>query len=227
VDSGHLKRLWLAAALCLALAGCAIGGPTGRPTVGLSIVAPTSGSVVGVRAIQLEGTVTPANAVVQVGHRTVRVRGGRFLQPLILLKPLTHITVRAKAKGFRGSSTVIAVHYASRMFAKRHISRSHSKRVSMPPAQSTAPGAQSTAPGTQATANSVQESEFLASCDSRGGAVAGYCSCMWDRMQRAGLTSEAKLKALAMSWRRSFMTKGVIVYPPALRKAVMGCLSQL
>jgi hypothetical protein len=216
----HLRRLWPVASLCLVLAGCGAGGPAGRPTVGLSIVAPTSGSVVGVRAIQLVGTVRPANAVVQVGHRTVHVHGGRFRQPLILLKPLTHITVRATAAGFRASATVVAVHYASRMFARRHISRSHTKRVSLP-------SAPSSAPGTPAATSSVLESEFMAGCDSRGGAVAGYCTCLWDRLQSGGLDSEAKWRALVMNWRRTFMARGVIVYPPALKNAVVGCLSQL
>ena len=219
MSSGNrtLSRLVSLGLLCLCLGACG-SGATGPPTVGLSILAPTDGSTVGVRALQLVGHVTPANAVVVVGHQAVQVRKGTFRQPLVLLGRLTHISVSATASGFRGASTVIAVRYAPKMFHHPAAARPHRA-----PARSAAPAR--VAKRQQSAVSRAADAEFMSSCQNSSGGMASYCGCMWNRLRSAGLDTEAKWEALVMQWRRTFLTKGVIVYPPAMKSAIVGCLS--
>lgn len=212
-----LGRFGALVLLCLALGACA-GGASGPPTIGLSILAPTSGSTVGVRALQLVGHVTPASAMVTVGHRTVRVRKGVFKQPLILLAPLTHISISARAAGFRGASTVIAVRYSPKLFRHRPAGRPH--RVS-------GPSKASIARGVQSAENQLTGPDFVDGCTHWNPALMPYCTCVWSRIKAAGLDTAAQWRALAAQWRRTFLSQGVIAYPPAMRNAALSCIGRL
>ena len=229
---GYVKRLGPMALVCVMLAGCA-GGASGPPTVGLSIVAPTDGSTVGVRTLELVGNVTPANAVVMVGRTAVRVHGGTFRQPLVLLSRLTHLAVSATANGFRGSSTVVSVRYSPKLFA--HPAAAPRPRRQATGLQSPAPvGSQtpvgspaSVAQSEQAALGTPSAAEFAAGCDHGNAALASYCTCVWQRIKSAGYDNLDKLRAVVMNWRRTFLSRGVIVYPPAMKSAVLGCVSRI
>ena len=54
-----------------------------------------------------------------------------------------------------------------------------------------------------------------------------FCNCVWDRLASAGFDTEAKLKSLIASWRRTFLSRGVIVYPPVMKSAIVACVPQL
>ncbi len=234
---GKLSRLVPLVLICLSVGACA-GGTSGPPTVGLAITAPTDGSTVGVRTLELIGHVTPANAVVVVGRRVVRVQKGTFRQPLTLLHRLTHISVVAQASGFRGVSTVIAVRYSPRLLHDPRAAASHARAAgnsSGPPRASTSsgpprvhvPSLASTLAGESADANQLIRPEFIAHCTNLTPSRLSYCTCVWNRLKAAGLDTPAKFTALAEEWRRTFLARGVIVYPAGLKNAILSCRGQL
>ncbi len=105
----------LAACLVLALvvAGCGASGAPAAHEVTLSITAPTDGATVGVRQLEVAGTVTPGNAAVTIAGRPVPVRNGQFLMPMQLAGSSQTITVTGRARGYRPARTTTTVSYSS------------------------------------------------------------------------------------------------------------------
>lgn len=220
----------LLGAACLCLAACA-GTKSGPDSVGLSITAPTDGATVGVRSIEIVGSVSPGTARVLIGRRAVKVRHGAFRQPLVLLAPVTHIRIRATASGLLGSSKVVDVHYSATLFG-RHGHRSsggHSPSSSASGASSSSPASPqgAIARGQQAAFRQLRGPDFVAGCSHGNGELVSYCTCVWSRLEGAGFDTRAKFKQVLASWRQSFLTKGVIAYPPVIKKAVVACLPLL
>jgi hypothetical protein len=67
------------------------------------------------------------------------------------------------------------------------------------------------------------ESSFLASCSGDAGSVTG-CECVWKELTKRGLRSEAQLEALGEQMRRSFISKGIIAFPPSFKDAILACV---
>jgi hypothetical protein len=111
------RRVGFCAVLVAALvAGCGGGSSSSSQShraVNLSVLAPSDGSTVSVRSLEVVGSVSPHNAVVSVSGRPATVQGGVFHAPLTLSGPITHITVAATASGYTSSSTGITVHYTA------------------------------------------------------------------------------------------------------------------
>ena len=111
------RRVGLCAVLVAALvAGCGGGSSSSSQShraVNLSVLAPSDGSTVSVRSLEVVGSVSPHNAVVSVSGRPATVQSGVFHAPLTLSGPITHITVAATASGYTSSSTGITVHYTA------------------------------------------------------------------------------------------------------------------
>ena len=91
------------------VAGC--GGASTPSTVKVSLTAPTDGATVAVRRIDVLGTIEPGNAVMLVSGKRIRVTHGGFRVPISLRNGVTRIRIKARAKGFVGSSMVISVRY--------------------------------------------------------------------------------------------------------------------
>ncbi len=110
------RRVGFCAALVAALiAGCGGGSSSSQShrAVNLSVLAPSDGSIVSVRSLEVVGSVSPHNAVVSVSGRPATVHRGVFHVPLTLSGPITHITVAATASGYTSSSTGITVHFTA------------------------------------------------------------------------------------------------------------------
>lgn len=108
------RRVGFCAVLVAALvAGCGGGSGSSQShrAVNLSVLAPSDGSTVSVRSLEVVGSVSPHNAVVSVSGRPATVQGGVFHAPLTLSGPIIHITVAATASGYTSSSTGITVHF--------------------------------------------------------------------------------------------------------------------
>jgi hypothetical protein len=50
---------------------------------------------------------------------------------------------------------------------------------------------------------------------------------VFDRLAQAGFDTESKWQALLEEWRRSFLERGVITYPPVMKKVIIGCVAQV
>ena len=79
----------------LLIGGCGSKTPTGKPAVSLSILAPTSGSTLGVRDITVAGTVSPATASVLVAGQPAQVVNGSYHHQLRLAGDSQTITITA------------------------------------------------------------------------------------------------------------------------------------
>ncbi len=101
----------LTGSLGLLCAGCGAGLSSTPPAVAVAVTAPISGATVGVRAIDVSGTVAPAGARVVVAGHTATVRGGAFLAPLRLTSARTRIQIVASARGYRPASLQTTVRY--------------------------------------------------------------------------------------------------------------------
>lgn len=102
-----------AAATAILMAGCGAAGPPPTPKVNLSITAPTSGAIVGVHEVVVEGTVTPATAGVFVDSQPAKVVRGNFTRSLRIVQPTQTITVTAQASGYAPGSVSTTVQYSS------------------------------------------------------------------------------------------------------------------
>lgn len=110
-------------AACLALvtvtAGCAAGSaPAPRKIVSLSLTAPINGATLGVRRIEIAGTVSPADAQVMIGGRAVQVVRGAFTQSTWLASSSETITIAARAHGFVPAVSRTTVSYSSQTAAQ-------------------------------------------------------------------------------------------------------------
>ena len=95
-------------------AGCGAAS-TSTPAskrVQVFLVAPTDNATVAVPSIEVLGTVSPEDAVLRISSRRVRVRHGAFKTSILLHRGLTRIRIKARARGFAGSSMTVLVRYA-------------------------------------------------------------------------------------------------------------------
>ncbi len=121
LPSMRLYGRWAPLALSLAavgVAGCGTSAPTAKPTVNVSITAPTSGAIVGVQHVVVAGTVTPANAQVLVAGQPAQVSGGRFTRSLLLASPHQVVTVTAQAPGYLAAQAATTVSYSPNLAAQ-------------------------------------------------------------------------------------------------------------
>ena len=117
----RLYGRWAPLALSLAtlgVAGCGTSAPTPKPTVSVSITAPTSGAIVGVQHVVVAGTVTPTNAQVLVSGQPAQVSGGRFTRSLFLASPRQVVTVTAQAQGYVAAQAATTVNYSPNLAAQ-------------------------------------------------------------------------------------------------------------
>jgi hypothetical protein len=92
------------------LLGC--GSSAKPPTrISLSVSVPADGANVAVPHIQVEGTVTPAAASVQVAGHPVGVRGGEFRRAMLLHLGTNRIEIAAAAPGYPSTGSDITVSY--------------------------------------------------------------------------------------------------------------------
>jgi len=104
------RRALGAFALALAVSGC--GGSSGPRAVQVSLIAPTNGATVLVSRLYVTGSVQPADAKVVVAGRAVRNHDGRFGRWIPLRPGVTHIRIAARAPGYIGDTTEVAVRRA-------------------------------------------------------------------------------------------------------------------
>jgi hypothetical protein len=92
------------------LLGC--GSSAKAPTrISLSVSVPADGATVAVAHIEVEGTVTPAAAFVQVAGHPVGVRGGEFSRAMLLHLGTNRIQIVAAAPGYPSTGSDLTVHY--------------------------------------------------------------------------------------------------------------------
>jgi hypothetical protein len=92
------------------LVGC--GSSAKPPTrISLSVSVPVDGATVAVPDIEVEGTVTPAAAFVQVAGHPVGVRGGEFSRAMLLHLGTNRIQIVAAAPGYPSTGSDLTVHY--------------------------------------------------------------------------------------------------------------------
>ena len=196
----------------MVLAGCGSSAPPGPRAVQLSLIAPTDGATVQVPLIFVYGTVQPSNAAVFVEGRRVPVSNGTFRQPYRLHQKVTRIAIVARSRGYIRRAMEIRVGY-------RPAPAGSSTAASGGAYSGSGSGGYS-GPGTGL------EAEFVSSCEYGGGATGG-CQCIWNHLKAGGFGNTASLRALALSWRRSFLANGTITFPPAFRHAMVDCGSAL
>lgn len=92
------------------LLGC---GSSAKPLarISLSVSVPADGATVAVPHIEVEGTVTPAAAFVQVAGHPVGVRGGEFTRAMLLHLGTNRIQIVAAAPGYPSTGSDLTVHY--------------------------------------------------------------------------------------------------------------------
>jgi hypothetical protein len=92
------------------LLGC--GSSAKPPTrISLSVSVPANGATVAVAHLEVEGTVTPAAAFVQVAGHPVGVRGGEFRRAMLLHLGTNRIQIVAAASGYPSTGSDITVSY--------------------------------------------------------------------------------------------------------------------
>jgi hypothetical protein len=213
-------RAVLAVTLCAAIgvaAGCGSAStPPTPPQVQVSLLAPTDGATVIQSRITVLGKIVPATADLRVAGKRVLVRHGSFSTPISLRKGLTHIRIKASAKGFVDSSSLISVRYKPRRVPRQGAGGSIAASGSVGSIGSIA---------TTQTGSQIKE-EMIAGCSSDANVGSGYCTCFVDRMWNAGYDTLAKWQAVVVNWRRTFAANGTIRYPPVMKQAIQSCVSQ-
>lgn len=96
--------------------GCGSSSHTSH-TVGLSILAPTSGATVGVRTITVAGTVSPSYATVTVGGQPAQVVDGSFSRRVQLGPSSQTITITGQASGYGDGVASTTVQYSPKLAA--------------------------------------------------------------------------------------------------------------
>jgi Glucodextranase, domain B len=92
------------------LLGC---GSSAKPLarISLAVSVPADGATVAVPQIEIEGTVTPAVAFVQVAGHPVGVRGGEFSRAMLLHLGTNRIQIVAAASGYPSTGSDLTVSY--------------------------------------------------------------------------------------------------------------------
>lgn len=217
------RRLRLAALLfvaCGMAVGC--GGAATPSAVHVSITAPVDGATVVVPGIEVLGTIEPKNGVVTVSGKRAQVENGTFRRPMLLTTRLTRIKIVARARGYVDSTMEVSVSYQPRP-------RPASGGVAGSPGSSSGPNSSDSDHRPSSGMDnggppSGLEAGFVGGCTNSGGSVGG-CTCVWRELNQRGFNTQPQFEALAEQWRRSFLSKGVIAFPPALKSAVLACAS--
>ena len=113
VKQRNRPLVFVLASLCAAFVVTGCGGSSAPPAhvITLSVVAPNYGSVVGVRDIEVVGSVTPHGAKVQVNHARAKVVRGSFKHGLTLRRGVNHIRIVATAHGYKRVATMVKLSY--------------------------------------------------------------------------------------------------------------------
>jgi hypothetical protein len=199
------------------IASC--GSSASPAAVKVSLSAPVDGATVVVPGIVVLGTIEPKTAVVTVSGKPARVAGGTFRRDITLRKRRTRIAIVASARGYTRSTIVVFVTYVSNpRSARAHAGIAIGKRSQPRPAPGgVASAGSSLPPGAEAT--------FVTGCSESGGSEAG-CTCVWRELEKRGFNSTRAWAALVRGWRRSFLSSGVIAFPPVLKGAMMSCAAE-
>ena len=151
----RIPRIYIgfAALLVIGLAGCGSSNAststststqTGSGAVVLHVASPTSGAVVSANTINVQGTVTPNDATVQIDGQPGAVGNGVFTGSATLQNGSNSIAVIGSASGYTPTSTTILVTQKSTQTSS---STSHSKSKSSGGKKAT-PGIAHAAPST-------------------------------------------------------------------------------
>jgi len=209
----------LLCALCVPIAGCGGSATATAPKVEVSLSAPTDGATVIVSRIEVLGTVAPDNAVLRVSGRHVRVRHGAFDTGISLRRGLTHIRIEARAAGFLSSSTVISVRYAPRRSTPAgSLGGAAAPSPASVPSRGGGQGGGDIPPAARA--------EAISRCSDGNGGGTALCTCVFDRLDKAGFNTMAQWQALVEQWRQSLLSSGVIRYPRVMKGAIIACARQ-
>jgi hypothetical protein len=136
-----------AATLAIVLAGCGSSNTTtstststqtGSGAVVLHVASPASGAVVSTNSINVQGTVTPNDATVQINGQSVAVGNGVFTGTATLQSGTNSVAVIGSASGYTPASTTILVTQKSKQTSS---STSQSK------SKSSSSGGQKATPG--------------------------------------------------------------------------------
>jgi hypothetical protein len=96
----------------VALAGCGSSGtktPSGGGAVALTVISPSSGTVVSADNVTVRGTVTPGNAAVQIQGQAASVGNGVFVGNAPIHNGTNTIDIIASAHGYTPASTTITL----------------------------------------------------------------------------------------------------------------------
>lgn len=118
---------------------------TAAGAVVLTVTSPTSGSVIGADNVTVTGTVTPLNAVVQVGGVAAAVGNGVFTGPAPLHSGKTTIPIVGSAPGETPASTSVVVYRQSTAAAAPTPAKPAAKPASS--SSNATPGVAHAAPG--------------------------------------------------------------------------------
>jgi Glucodextranase, domain B len=151
----HVHGIYIgfAAILAIVLAGCGSSGAststststqTGSGAVVLHVASPVSGAAVSTNTINVQGTVTPNDATVQIDGQSVAVGNGVFTGSATLQSGSNSIAVIGSASGYTPTSTTILVTQKSTQTSS---STSHSKSKNSG-GQKATPGIAHAAPST-------------------------------------------------------------------------------
>jgi hypothetical protein len=110
-------NIGFAAIFAIVLAGCgsstttstSTSTQTGSGAVVLHVASPASGAVVSANTINVQGTVTPNNATVQIDGQSVAVGNGVFTGTATLQSGTNSVAVIGSASGYTPASTTILV----------------------------------------------------------------------------------------------------------------------
>jgi hypothetical protein len=204
---------------CLACAGCASSAPAGPPQVTLSLTAPTSGATVGVRAVIVTGTVTPAHSVVRVAGKRVRVRRGSFVRPVYLNGGTTRIKIVARAHGYRAARIETTVHYSAGTAKVMVLARRAATSV-----RSAIPTASATVGSEPLLGSAAGRGEFMRECTGRQAA----CACFYRHVVQTGAFSSRSRELAAVNQINQAEADGnAAELPPSIRTAAVACASQI
>jgi hypothetical protein len=216
--------LAVGAALVLAVGSSGSAAPQGPPTVALSLTAPTSGATVGVRVIRVAGTVSPAQAVVRVGRRRVRVRHGRFSTGLVLDRSTTRIRVTAVAAGYVPARTASVVHYSSGTAYGMLIAQRASTAAGSLPTLSGDGWLSMAVP----LASSAGRQHFMTSCEGGDSSGAPVCTCLYNRFVASGqFSTRAQMQALDRQAIKAAADQNSSEVPLVFRTGLASCARQL
>ena len=205
----------------LSLAGCGTAARTGPPTVVLSLTAPTTGATVGVRTIDVAGTVRPTQSVVKIAGRRVHVtRHGSFSSSIRLSRATTRIRIVARARGYVTARTQTTVRYSA--------ATANGMRVALHAATDRNVGATTgigfdTGPQFGSPAG---RADYMANCNISTGGAGGTaaCTCLYNHLNASGaFSTRAKEAALYQRAVTAVTRNSMSGMPISLRSSFVAC----